>query len=141
MKTIKFRGKRIDSGEWVYGSLLNNVFVNLVKMKPVTYIIDPSQYEDYDSFEDLEHLAVEVDPETVGQFTGLVDCKGKEIYEGDILIGKSGFECAVSWDELNGCWKAESIKAKRICIMVQCFQDREIIGNMHSNPELLEVKA
>ena len=66
MREIKFRGKRIDTGEWVYGFYYE-------KPSGKSYI--------YNNQTRLHH---KVDPATVGQYTGLRDKKGEEIYKGDI---------------------------------------------------------
>lgn len=74
IEKIKFKAKRLDNGEWVYGSLIRST----AGVKERAYIVD-----NFSSMSD--YSVIGVDPSTVCQFTGLKDCKGKEIWEGDIV--------------------------------------------------------
>lgn len=80
MKDILFRGKRVDNGEWVYGFLVEAL--NCVTDKNETFIIEQdATYFTYGEFA----CAVEVKPETVGQYTGIKDDQDVRIFEGDIV--------------------------------------------------------
>ena len=125
-RTINFRGKRVDNGEWVYGYF--------TKYSPVAKgsIIET----DIDDFQ--------VIPETVGQFTGLTDKNGKEIYEGDIckvLYSSIGFQIdvmgVVYWGDWSMSYQIYLLPNQDEYKLADYKSDIEVIGNIHDNPELL----
>ena len=115
MREILFRGKRIDSGEWVYGTMYKiaidiNPFILTVGKRGCSY---------------------QVDEETVGQYTGLNDKNGKKIFEGDILALWGGIPRVVSFED--GAFALENTS-----IPMRFANKFEVIGNIMDNPELLE---
>lgn len=128
MREIKFRGKRIDNGEWVHGYYLFNPFFNRAEIF---------------SFDNERSYVYEVDPAAVGQYTGLKDKNGKEIYEGDILYCISRFDKAnmvVIFEDgefrMVLCEKYKTYETGGGFYAIRCFE-KEVIGNIYDNPELL----
>jgi len=128
MREILLRGKRIDSGEWIFGSLL---FQPEDEFMHGSYICQKISAAKYDDGNLLLGGFVEVIPETVGQYTGLTDKNGDKIFEGDIL----------KWDEKEWgkafseivAWDYELLNMRQHDWPQFC----EIIGNIYDSPELL----
>ena len=139
-----YRGKRIDNGKWVEGSLVTGVFFRLGQEIP--YMFCPN-LADYDCFEDFseENGIFEVDPSTICQCTGLKDKNGKLIFENDILSGHIDVEFPE--DETRKrvvCHKNGWCTNEPGCDYYEELDDFdsenfEVIGKMIDNPELLEV--
>ena len=140
MREIKFRAQGRASGNWYYG---------------------------YFAYQNNHYCIVEengdiigVDPKTVGQYTGLKDSEGQEIYEGDILQKTKKKERGpkitvigiVEWDKMFRGWRAKTIDTKNHAYLkegsIWCgkkvngnicnFQKSKVIGNKHESPELLK---
>ena len=124
-REIKFRGKRVDNGKWVYGFYVQwEDHCNELK-----HLIFVKSNEDKE-FSHMEQY--EVIPETVGQFTGLLDKNGKEIYEGDILNSSLYELCVVEYDEFGTFSPFGHGDYAEISTWLK------VIGNIHDNPELLK---
>lgn len=131
MREILFRGKRIDNGEWVEGLLW--------KKKYDTPKLFMSYFPNKDDDEDV----VVIDPETVGEYTGITYKNGKKIFEGDI-IRNNGNEIGVirhckydvySHYVFGGYCCVD--KTSALIDWTSCWRC-EVIGNIHDNPELLQ---
>ena len=122
MREILFKAKRTDNGEWVEGDLVHSV-----------YKINDVCVGKYGS----EIGMHQVEPDTICQFTGLLDKNGNKIWENDILKNKR-LKYKVVWDEEEGSLMCESISGARYGIgKINCI-NFEVIGNIFDNPELLE---
>lgn len=134
MRTIKFRGKTELTGEWVYGFFSMGSSVRFEHPKQDERIVPRYLIDD--------GLLHDVIPETVGQYTGLTDKDGKEIYEGDIVQSESGeFVYQVVFNETR--FASFGLKRKQD-MFLHYFGEAieadncEVIGNVFDNPELLK---
>ena len=129
MREIIFRGKREDNGEWVYGSL----HIQYGEMSNGTRLIE---YRILGMNGQVDYVI----PETVGQYTGLTDKNGKKIFEGDITqYDKDGALYEIIFVKEGGKTQFCS-KFIPDGSVGYVNEDRDkVIGNIHDNPELLEV--
>ena len=148
MREILFRGKRSDNGEWIEGMLLKCTMA-----AGTAYLIfaDSFATDLLGNVHALDHAMV--DPETVGQFTGLLDKNGRKIFEGDILnfsiMGDDGYFVVVSMENAAwGFYPAHPGLVHEDDQKWRSFWDPEyddvwkqiyftVIGNIYDNPELL----
>lgn len=159
MREILFRGKCTDTGKWYEGQ-----YIHLHKTTycfKEDYDRNPNNDIHQIVFERMtdwnlpnQHLRADVIPETVGQFTGLTDKNGKKIFEGDI-VKADDFIFVVKFGKCGGVANADNygymgfylepfseatkLHARYGLRNDMCyFEDIEIIGNIHDNPELLK---
>lgn len=139
MREIKFRGMVVDS---ITVNGKKNVFVygDRIHYDKEDYYILSQNERNWDV-----HEGCRVIPETVGQFTGLLDKNGKEIYEGDIINIKGGFIRAIYWDDerlgwstLAECDADTDGEDKLFYHGWDGINELEVIGNIHENKELLK---
>lgn len=144
MRNIKFRGKDTHTGEWRIGYY--NVRTHLwgPEASPTEVKVHQILSGDY---------VYTVDPETVGQYTGLPDVEGKELYEGDVLKDKyNSKKYVIAWvpggaalwncNEYNAMLRRDPVvlwdglsEMQAASYVTDCLT---LIGNIHDNPELLQ---
>lgn len=132
MREIIFRGIEIGSGRWVRGDLR--------QVENKTYILDYDIGDDgISQISRVFNIYYEVEPESVGQYTGLKDKNGKEIYESDIVQGSTDiFENMTGRVTYAGCGFVIDGVAKYSKIREELNNSYEVIGNPWEHPHLLE---
>ena len=130
-RKIKFRGKRLSDGEWLYGDLQHNVDCLKIREWEADVNQIPKSYV--------------VDENTIGQYTGFKDKNEREMYEGDIVNLAS--------EETEPFMRNIPLVVRRYPDGQFVLVDRlgcrdflvtnivEVIGNIHDNPELLKTKG
>ncbi|MDO4810559.1 MAG: YopX family protein [Eubacteriales bacterium] len=129
MREILFRGKRYDTGEWVYGSFLPDIYGARFPA-----ILNNAEYDDGNN---IVHDFYFVCRTTVGLYTLLYDKNGKRIFEGDIIRIKTdcfSMRGVVEFDDASLIVTDGEITE---CLWYNP-SEMEVIGNIHDNPELLE---
>ena len=129
MRTIKFRGQKTTNGVWVYGSLVySNEIQAAIYFQTGRGLVKSMEW-------------VYVNPETVGQFTGLYDKNEKEIYEGDILkVQGLGEKIEVRFVRGVFAFLWNGDLDDEAPINAPTHEWAEVIGNIHDNPKLLKRK-
>lgn len=126
MRDIKFRGQRQSDNEWIYGDLLQP-----------TELCDIYEISDCESIDGSRYDVIKY---TIGQYTGLHDKNGKEIYDGDIvkaLISGRWFVGKVIYEHSGFTIDVTNNKALEFGRRGIIEPWTEVIGNIYNNPELL----
>lgn len=141
MRQIKFRGRTLPN-TWFYGKLVQIYDDCRIQFKDSIIDVNSGKTIEY-------YRSVSVAPSTVGQFTGLHDRNGKEIYEGDVVdvitffttprdkeMGRT--RAVIEFDKDQASFIA---KARSTTFAMTCANNMEIIGNIHDNPEQIRQRT
>lgn len=124
-REILFRGKT-KKNDWVYGFYVKNSRGECLIVQDLLHV-DGAEYNS-DEFEII--------PESVGQFIGLTDKNGAKIFEGDVLKSNQWGTLVIVWISENACFGCFHPKTG-LHPNIFGYQEAEIIGNIHDNPELI----
>ena len=143
-KEMLFRGKRLNNGEWVCGSL-----IQMDSEGSQSFIFPFYKYaSSLTCGQIVSMFMVAVDPDTVGQFTGLCDKNGfTKIFEGDKLYCEARLDKAEMYVVFEQgqfrmvlCDKFKEYETGRGYYDINCFQ-KTVIGNIHDTPDLAKEES
>lgn len=124
MRTIKFRGKTASWG-WIYS-------------RDIRHTVG-SVFLDDEKYQGEEDCFIAVDPNSIGQYTGMEDAEGREIYEGDVIKDEVGEIYEVCWYDDLAAFMAEMTCNQKPFMMYDISpKNCHVIGNIYDNPELLK---
>jgi len=144
MREVLFRGKRLDTGGWVYGYYCKHIKRQVcpvgdeLKPEDIAHLIINDGFADWNMPRSLQ--AYDVDPETVGQYTGMTDETKSKIFEGDLYRSDSGYIFEVVYLESEACFVGVPVKEPESWVFLEDVLDMRKVGNKWDNPELLEVQ-
>ena len=147
------RGKSIISGNvatkrWVEGYYIKHLTVTPAVLwrseeDRLKFIEEHTEHKiAFDDFSDWNMprgiKVIDIDPKTLGRFTGMYDKKKRRIYEGDIIVDDKGRELVVLWK--NYSWKVKAIKNTyfKFADLIEWENDCEVISNIHDREEVSE---
>ena len=137
MRAVKFRGKRIVNGDWIYGDLFREIALTPAGRKR------KSEYNGFLAIQTETPDGIKsysVDQETIGQFTSLYDRNKKEIYEGDLLKLQDDDTGLIEVRFVRGVfaflWQGDL--DDELPINAPTHEWATVVGNIHDNPELME---
>ena len=139
---LKFRG--MNKGKWYYGGYFKHlpytpqpIRDSEVPEKDYKHLIIQDGFSDWGLPRNM--ICIEIEPETIGQCTGLRDKNGKLIYEGDIIRQPDGCIGVIVWQGVS-YWVESPGSHARDLEHSPYYESVEVIGNVYENPELLEAK-